>query len=277
MNKLLHAGFRRLFRNMTFWITAVSVAAFSLINTWNNARSYRVMAETGYVHTLDDYFFNAIPYAGLLFSIFISLFLGTEYSDGTIRNKLCVGHTRRDIYLSNFIISLSGSLCLLALFFLCEIPGFFTIGPLKMGMSGLLICLLIAAGFTAAFAAIFTLTDMLCTNKALSVVLSLIVWLALTLAASGLNDRLAEPETNGGMAMINGVFTMMEDAPNPLYVSGTVRTVMEFALELLPTGQGLLMHDASIVHPFRQLLLGTALTAVLLVLGVSVFRKKDIR
>ena len=41
---------------------------------------------------------------GLVAAVFISLFVGSEYSDGTIRNKLVVGHSRMRIYLANLIV-----------------------------------------------------------------------------------------------------------------------------------------------------------------------------
>ncbi len=41
---------------------------------------------------------------GIMLSIFIGLFIGTEYSSGTIRNKVIAGNSRAAIYLSNFIV-----------------------------------------------------------------------------------------------------------------------------------------------------------------------------
>lgn len=52
---------------------------------------------------------DALIFVGGLYLIFaaavvVGLFVGTEYSDGTIRNKLSAGHARRDIYLSKLIV-----------------------------------------------------------------------------------------------------------------------------------------------------------------------------
>ena len=41
---------------------------------------------------------------GLVAAILTSMFIGSEYSDGTIRNKLVVGHSRMRIYLANLIV-----------------------------------------------------------------------------------------------------------------------------------------------------------------------------
>ena len=38
-------------------------------------------------------------------SFFISFFMGSDYEEGTIRNKIIIGKKRRDIYLSNLLIS----------------------------------------------------------------------------------------------------------------------------------------------------------------------------
>ena len=37
-------------------------------------------------------------------AVFIGVFVGTEYSDGTLRNKLIIGHSRSSIYISNLIV-----------------------------------------------------------------------------------------------------------------------------------------------------------------------------
>lgn len=41
---------------------------------------------------------------GFAIAIFASVYLGNEYSNGTLRNKIVMGHNRIKIYLSNLII-----------------------------------------------------------------------------------------------------------------------------------------------------------------------------
>lgn len=44
-----------------------------------------------------------IAFPGMLLSIVCGIFIGTDFSDGTLRNKLIVGKSREKIYLANYI------------------------------------------------------------------------------------------------------------------------------------------------------------------------------
>ncbi|MGY3662454.1 MAG: hypothetical protein ACXAHE_00930 [Roseburia sp. 1XD42-69] len=50
------------------------------------------------------------------------MFLGTDYSDGTIRNKLTVGHTRTNIYLANLIVTFAAGLLIMCVWFIGTYP-----------------------------------------------------------------------------------------------------------------------------------------------------------
>ena len=111
----------------------------------------------------------------------------------------------------------------------------------------------------------------------MTIIYTFIVFIALAITASGLWDRLCEPEMNEGMTYINGEFVMPEPTPNPLYLSGTIRTVCKVALELLPTGQALLLSDVAIEYPVRAVALSVVFTTVTLFVGSMLFRRKDIK
>lgn len=274
MNNLLSAGFSRLKRNRFFLLTLLLVFGLSLASIWSECGK----ADTTDLEvSLDNVFFAMVPYMGVFYAVVISLFLGTEYSDGTIRNKIVVGHTRISIYLSNYLTCFTACLMIAAVWLIGSLPGLFLMGPFQMGTRELLLYFLVIVGFTSVFSALFTMLSMLSANKAVVVVVEIGLWVALIVLASGLIDRLGEPEQSGGMAYLNGQMVMLPREPNPLYLSGTVRTLCQCVVDALPTGQALLMHDASITAPVRHILFSLVLTVVLLAAGIGAFRKKDLK
>lgn len=276
MSNLIHVGLRRLFREKIFWAVAAAVFFSTLVASFQGVAAYRTMAERGFVVGAEHYYFDSMPYLGAFFAAFVSLFLGTEYTEGTIRNKLIVGHTRAAVYLSHFAVSLTGDLFLYVCWMAGGLPAVLLIRSTEIGPSSFVFCLWAGALACAAFTAIFTWVGMLTPNKALSLLLSLVLWVGMVLAASALNDRLNEPEKNGGMAMIDGEFVMMDETPNPLYVTGAARTAIETALNLLPAGQMILMAETS-AQPLFQSVLSLLLTAASLCCGYAFFRRKDLK
>ena len=277
MSKLLSANFIRLRKSKEFWLCVVSVLLISAAMIYSSSESASALAARGFIKHLDDYYFQLAPYIGAVMAIFISLFLGTEYSDGTIRNKLIVGHTRTDIYLANFWTCLISGIIITAMWFIGGLPGLYLIGSFAMGISEVIAYLFVAIGITAAFSAIFVWISMVSRNKAVTVVLVLILWVAMVLAASGINDRLHEPEYNGGMAMINGEFVMMEDTPNPLFLAGGIRMAFEWLYRILPTGQAIAMTSAEITTPLLDIAASVIFTIVITLLGILTYRRKDLK
>lgn len=277
MKKILSANFNRLWRDKAFWCTAAAVLISSVVVSLTASRSANSMIARGYLVTPDDYFYNSAPMMGLFFAVFVSLFLGTEYSDGTIRNKLLVGHRRGAVYAASFLTCLCAGVVLVLVWMISSIPGLFLVGKLEMGITGFAVCVLIALGFTAAFVSLFTLIGSLSDNKALTVVFCLAVWLILLFCASAAYDRLCEPELqSSAMLTVDGIqFTDPE--PNPLYVSGTARRLLEGFLDFLPTGQAMLMADNGIEHPVRELIFSLVFTLGTSAAGLLAFRRKDIK
>ena len=98
MLKLLNAGFTRLLKSKTFFLLIAFSVIFPLVMIYfgyNDMKVYKGTVE------IDQLILNYTIFTGLVCSIFTSLFLGVEYSDGAIRNKICIGHKRKNIYLSS--------------------------------------------------------------------------------------------------------------------------------------------------------------------------------
>lgn len=279
MANLLRAGLSRLKKDRVFHLAVLLVILLATLMTVQTIGSYRGDARLGLVMgDMEEYFFSQAPLMGILTAVFVSLFWGAEYSDGAIRSKLCVGHRRGSVYLSHFTLCLAANLTLLGLWMLCCSPLYFFIGPMEMGLAGFLTYAATAVCFTAAFTAVYTLLCAMVTNRAYSVVLALGLWALMQMTASGLYDRLCEPEINGPhMSYVGGEMVLSEAAPNPLYISGSLRLFLEMIVEALPTGQTLLVTDVNIWNPARGILLSLAFTGIMLALGLCFFRKKDIR
>lgn len=108
MRKLLSANFDRMWRSKALWIL---IAVSLLLSLYGMSGSVR-LAETrrNFPLSLEYYFFTVAPYIGLICALFIPFYIGVEYADCTLRNKLIVGHTRNAVYLSNYVVSVVAGL-----------------------------------------------------------------------------------------------------------------------------------------------------------------------
>lgn len=279
MTNLLSAGFSRLFKDKFLWIACLVCCAFSFAMALSACQSANAAIARGFVEYAEDDLYLTVPLLGLFLAACSSMLLGTEYSDGTIRNKLMVGKNRCQVYFANYLTCFIASFMIL-LSWMVGASAFF-LGPqvpLERGFLGILETLLILVGVMASYAAIFVLIGNLCTNKALTVVLSLSVYLIMVMAASALHDRLSCPEMTGGMTVTaNWEFVETPMEPNPLYLSGRVREVCQAILELLPSGQAGLINENEVIHPVRQLCFSVIVTVLTLAGGMAAFRKKDLK
>ena len=284
MNRLFASTFFRMLKKIVFWILLICMFAYGVYSASNVAWE----ASAGFA--IDGCVFEFAPFMGLVAAVFISLFVGSEYSDGTIRNKLVVGHSRMQIYLANLIV------CSIAcvLISLAYAAGIIMVGSSKGGellteTSIVSMCLICSVLVSIAFASIMTMLAMLNTNKAGNVVVSMILALVLLVSSSYIYQRLGEPEMYDNYVSVNevGVPTQVEQLPNPLYIDGTSRTVLEVVNDLFPSGQAMQLADAfdseGITNkgiendPYQWI--GYSLLVILLTsgMGIALFRKKEIR
>lgn len=281
MSKLLSANFNRLKRDKIFWITliaALALSMFSAINSGATAIKYQDLNPDNNITYLNSCYFNLMPIAGIFYAVFISLFLGTEYSEGTIRNKIVLGHTRTNIYLANFITCLAGDIviyCAMLIGGLAAVP---YLGGWQGGAASLLANILIGLFFTAALTAILTMLSMLSTNKAITAVAAILLAFILMVAASAFYNALSEPEFTRDFISISadGNVVFGDEIPNPAYVSGIKRKICEFLVIFLPTGQGILMANQEIHFPI-EILYSTIVTVAVNICGIFTFRKKDLK
>lgn len=274
MRNLLQANLFRLRRDKTLWACLLTVLGCSagLMITWCLEN-----AERGALVELDVFYFRFAPMISFFYSVFGCLFLAAEYSEGTIRNKLVVGHTRCEVYLSNFLAIFAALLCMAAAWLAGGLAGAPFLGFLKMGAGEMLLCLAVIIGFTAAFSAIYTCIGML-NDRRTAVVATITVWLVLLLVAMSFEAALVEPElVSSAIIGVDGEIVEKLQKPNPYYISGFQRDIYELVMDLLPTGQSSWLQRLKLDRPVRMLLCSAFITASTTLWGISRFQRKDLK
>lgn len=286
MTKLLSANFLRLWKSRAFLVCLALCVVLGALGAFGEFRfqvsvgaDLSVPEVSAYKSLLEGEFFGYAPLIGLVAAALIALFLGTEYSDGTIRNKLVVGQPRLAIYFANLIIGFAASLLCMAGYMLsclaagAPLLGWFTKpAPLLLTAVGGSVVML------AAFCAIFTAISMNCAKKSTSVAACLLAAFAGLVAAAVLYSMLDAPEFITGYEMaVNGEIVQAIPEPNPMYLTGMKRAVYQFLFDLLPTGQSLQYTMLGFTDPVKLMALSAAVCAAFTAAGAALFRKKDLK
>ena len=284
MRNLISAGLNRLWRSKAFWLSCVFLAGETLtaLRTRYNDR-----IELGVVNYIDGCFFSYVAFIGILIAMVCALLLGTDYSDGAIRNKVTVGCERRNIYLANLAVC---SVAALAMCASAIIPGLCVgiplLGSFHMGASRAVLFILGTLALALAYAAIFTLLSMLVTNRSVSAVAALLT--ALTLLAVGVyaDSRLQAGPTIDGLVItttdesgnIDWENSTTEKQPNPLYLpDGPLRNAYDFVHDFTPGGQVMQYASMSPKRPEIMIFYNAVIVIATTALGLFIFRRKDLK
>ena len=274
VNLLLRAGFFRLWRSASFWTALTVMFAIGVFELTVGRTTFGFGAEG----LLDNRYMLFVLLSGVVLSAFCSLFVGAEYSDGVIRNKLAVGHSRAAVYLANLAVcSAAGALVCLGYILPIVAAGIPLLGPFAMGAGSLLWFTLCAFLMTAALCAVFTMIAMLNQNKAVVAITCIFLAYFLLFLGIYLNSRLMEQAVIPAREYVeNGRILVREAMPNPAYVQGLKREIFAF-LYNLPGCQAVQLIATAENCPARlpawSLAAGVASTAA----GLLLFRKKDLK
>ena len=271
MRKLLRANFSRLRTSRVLWLcmaAAFGVSVFFLLQMSGGNENMR---------TLDEAFLQVLPFLTILYAVWIGLFLGLDYQDGTMRNKLIAGHTRGAVYLSQLLAAIGGCLAVLLAWALSVAVGAVKFGWFTAPWQTLLLQAAVIVLMTAAVAAILTLLSMLVTNRAVAAVAAMLVVFGLLLLGSYFYNALCEPEMLSGAVMTETGFEVGDPVPNPKYVAGTLRTVFQLLLNVLPSGQAILLANQELARPGLALCASLCIILLTAGVGIAVFKRKDLK
>lgn len=286
MSRLLRANFARLFKSGIFWLCMAFSAGFSAfmvlmryLDVKKNADEYAQLGES-YANA-DGLIFTGGFYMIFAFAVFVGLFVGTEYSDGTMRNKLVIGHPRGAVYLANLAACTAADVMMyLSSAALTLLFGEIFINGTTLTAEELLKFALAGTAAVIALTALLVMFSMLIRSKAAGAVTALILTIILIFAALFLESRLNQPEYTGGFSYIDEESGTEVEVPyekNSMYVTGAKRRAYEFLDDFLPVSQlyGIVKNedDGLGVH--------AAYDAVILILatgaGMIVFRRSDLK
>lgn len=276
MRKLMRAYFARLWKSKVFWLALaaiVGVALYSCIDRYQANLQYKTQ------DPLSDVLFVSYMVTGMAMAALCSLFIGTEYSDGTIRNQIVAGSKRRDIYLAQFITcAAAGVLTSLAGVAVTCAVGIPLLGSFEIGIPTFLLMVFIGCLAVISFAALFTVLAMLVQNKAVVAVISLLVIFFALLEAVSMHSTMTEPEFyDTVMVTESGSPAIVEKVPNPNYLSESERAVYQTIMDILPTGQCTLLASHSVVNPGLMALYSVLITVLADMAGVYFFSRKDLK
>ena len=279
MCNLIHANMKRIWKTRVFQISAIIVAGLALFQVLMNYRDYVVCGVTPY---FDNALFAIAAVAVFPLAAFVSLYIGTEYSDGTLRNKIVVGQGRTAIYLANLITSMiAGWLFLLIWSVAYLVPGIIL---MENGNPLFVYCLVYAGIFfmLAVFSAIFTWISMVLGKKAGSsvvcILLTVLVLVSGVVIQSTLDqDEFYSPEytvTESGEIEYSGE---LEPNPNYLPEGSTKRAVYEFLLDFTPGGQVMQLSAIRIDRIGYMMLYDVGWFVVMTGAGILMFRRKSLK
>lgn len=274
MNRLLHAGFARLIRKKIVWLSLIAMLVYEAISLYS---AYGDSVKYDMKMSVDEILFLMMMILGIVISVFCSVFVGTEYSDGTIRNKMVVGRSRSSIYLSNYIVCAAGAV---GIYLICLAVtagvGFSLLDPPQMETSVLLQSLLVGIFVCLSYSAIYNLLSMLISSKTYGAISCILIGFGFLFVAYYIYMMLGQPEMAQQVSIIDGE-TVYRTIPNPYFLIGTKRTVCEFLMDFLPGGQSVQLMQQSVTQPALLILYSAMIVVISNAAGMFFFRRKDIK
>lgn len=223
----------------------------------------------------------------MFISIFVSIFVGIEYADGTIRNKVISGHSRTNIYLSNLAISIIGALIIEIVYIIViAVIGIPVVGNVNMNINSFAVILLDVIMIIICYTAIFNFVSIVCSNITLSTVVCLVITIIMYICTF-LLQPIANSEEFYQTAVINenGEIEIQKKI-NPNYPGEIKKKICKLILYYIPTGQGMeILEYLGSLEIIKEKEMNTkllpiySLSVIILISGVGIylFNKKELK
>lgn len=286
MSKLLKANFARLWKSRIFWLGMLFSAGLSALLVIARYEDIKRYSE---IYAVQDAIYrnaDGLIFMGGLFLIFASavftgVFVGTEYSDGTLRNKLIIGHSRSSIYISNLIVcTTAGIIMHLTYIIITMLLGNLFLEDSALTFKKILLLTLMGTAAMIALTSLLVMMSMLIHSKSTGSVVILISTMLMLFATMNISDRLSAPEYYDIYESVDentGRPIEVKKEKNSHYLTGTKRKVYEFLDDFLPTSQ--LYKSASLDSSKLDIALiyDGIIILITTTAGIAVFRRKNLK
>lgn len=286
MSKLLRSNFARLWKSRVFWLGMLFSAGLSVF--FILMRYIDIEQHQEVYANLDESYKNAdelIFMGGIIIifaaAVFIGIFVGTEYSDGTLRNKLIIGHSRSSIYISNLIVCTTAGIIMHLTYIITTILlGNLLLEDSTLTFKKILLLTLMGTAAMIAASSLLVMISMLIHSKSAGAVAILIATMVMFFASMTIFQRLSTPEYNDAYSYIDedtGKPVVVEKEKNTNYLTGTKRKVYEFLNDFIPTSQ---FYKSALLDSSKldiTLIYDGIIILITTTAGIAVFRRKNLK
>ena len=234
MSRLLYSGFRRYFMSHLFWLAltgSIVLGALSGISVKDR-------------HVLDDW---QIIAGFLMYAILLSLMIGREFSDGAFRNKIISGHTKGNIFVSEYVVALTT--CLILCVIGAGVFALINISLFQRISTGLMLKSIV--GFVLFIISFITITVSLCmlmAHRVVMVAVAILLVVSSCIISYTIDDKLDAPEFVQQVQMVDGDLEMENTmVKNPGYVDSPLRKQYTTIVRMIPYGQ--IIHYMKMAEP----------------------------
>lgn len=256
MSRMLRADLERLMKSPALRLSLAGMLALSL--------AFMGMQATAmdYVVPLSRVIFLPLSMYGAVMAACVSIFAGTDFSDGFIRNKLLSADSRRSLVLSQMAVSCLACLIVYAAVtaFTALAGRFFFENDVEAAVFFRL--LVTGAGMSLVTGSLFSAAVLVCGTRTRAMAVNMGGAFGMLFLAMHTNGWLARAYKENPAAPGQG-----REARFALY---------SLLHDLNPCGQAAQLSVWEVRRPVRVLVLDLALVLVLAVLACAVFRRKDV-
>lgn len=271
MTKLLKAGIFRLKKDIIFWtfifltfgLSGITLLRYSLIDGIN----------------LDKIINEFIMYIGLFIAVFISIFVGKEHSQGIIRNKIIVGHSRISIFLSNLFISIIVSiLCEIIYLIIVILIGIPLFGKIQMSLSEFAMIMLNTFLIIISFCSIFNFITMICSEITISTTICILLFIAMYIAQGAFSLTAHSTKyIENALYDENGNKHIISQELDPNYPGDEKVRIAKILYLSIPQGQAMEI-ESNTLNSLKQMpVYSIFFISIINLLGILIFSKKELK